>query len=179
MFPDTFARQIAQDLVDDLSGYCERIEIAGSLRRRKRVVNDIDIVVIPKFVETSDDTLFGEPVRDNLLDRKLAQLCLLGELIIEANGPRIKRFVRIVDGDTTPIDIYIAHEQSWSTTLLIRTGSRVHNIKLAKKAMVLHMRLLGDGSGLLTAGGTIIPVQSEEEIFQLLGLSYRSPEERE
>ena len=179
MFPDTFARDIAEDLVNELSGFSDRIEIAGSLRRRKQAVNDIDIVVIPKFIQVKDETLFGEPVQENLMEKRLSQLCLRGELDLEANGSKIKRFLKTVDGDTIPIDIYIASEQTWWTLLLIRTGSRNHNIRLAKRAMDLHMHLKADGSGLLTPGGSLIPIHGEEEIFRHLGLSYRSPEERE
>jgi DNA polymerase (family 10) len=179
MFPDTFAREIAEDLVNELSGFCDRIEIAGSLRRRKQAVNDIDIVVIPKFIQVKDETLFGELVEENLMEKRLSQLCLRGELDLEANGSKIKRFLKTVDGDTIPIDIYIASEQAWWTLLLIRTGSRNHNIRLAKRAMDLHMHLKADGSGLLTPGGSLVPIHSEEEIFRHLGLSYRSPEERE
>lgn len=179
MFPDIFAREIAEDLVSELSGFCDRIEIAGSLRRRKQAVNDIDLVVIPKFIHAQDETLFGEPVQENLLEKKLTQLCLIGQLDLEANGSKIKRFLKTVDGDTIPVDIYIASEQTWWTLLLIRTGSRNHNIKLAKRAMDLHMHLKADGSGLLTPGGTLIPIHTEEEIFRHLGLAYRPPEERE
>lgn len=39
---------IAEDLVRELAPLCERIEIAGSIRRMKYVVNDIDLVVIPR-----------------------------------------------------------------------------------------------------------------------------------
>lgn len=179
MFPDIFAREIAEDLVSELSGFCDRIEIAGSLRRRKQAVNDIDLVVIPKFIHVQDETLFGEPVQENLLEKKLTQLCLIGQLDLEANGSKIKRFLKTVDGDTIPVDIYIASEQTWWTLLLIRTGSRNHNIKLARRAMDLHMHLKADGSGLLTPGGTLIPIHTEEEIFRHLGLAYRPPEERE
>lgn len=179
MFPDIFAREIAEDLVSELSGFCDRIEIAGSLRRRKQAVNDIDLVVIPKFIHVQDETLFGEPVQENLLEKKLTQLCLIGQLDLEANGSKIKRFLKTVDGDTIPVDIYIASEQTWWTLLLIRTGSWNHNIKLARRAMDLHMHLKADGSGLLTPGGTLIPIHTEEEIFRHLGLAYRPPEERE
>jgi len=186
MFPDTFAREIADELVNDLSGFCDRIEIVGSLRRRKQIVNDIDIIAIPRSIQMNDETLFGlprnirgEPVQENLLEKRLSQLCLRGQLDLEANGSQIKRFLKTVDGDTIPIDIYIATEQTWWTLLLIRTGSRSHNIRLARRAMDLHMHLKADGSGLFTPGGSLIPIHSEEEIFLHLGLRYRPPEERE
>ncbi|MGB2867273.1 MAG: hypothetical protein WBD36_02385 [Bacteroidota bacterium] len=179
MFPDTFARDIAEDLINDLTGSCDRIEIVGSLRRLRGIVKDIDIIAIPKFVEEKDQTLFGEPVHENLLEKRLSQMCMKGELGLEASGPKIKRFLKTEDGDVVPIDVYIATEETWWTHLLIRTGSRNHNIKLARRAIDLHMQLKADGTGLLSPGGTPLPMHSEEDIFRHLGLAYRPPHERE
>jgi DNA polymerase/3'-5' exonuclease PolX len=179
MFPDTFARDIAEKFVNDIKDVCEQIEIVGSLRRQKYAVNDIDIIVIPKFIQEDDETLFGEPVQTNLLDRRLSQFCFRGTLSLEANGSKIKRFIKSVDGEEVPIDIYIASKETWWTLLLIRTGSKNHNIMLAKRAIEMHMHLKADGSGLLSPGGTIIPIESEEQIFKHLNLSFRIPEDRD
>jgi DNA polymerase/3'-5' exonuclease PolX len=179
MFPESFARDIAQDFIHQISTACDRIEIVGSLRRQKLGVNDIDLLVIPRFIQMEDETLFGGPYRENQLDKQLSQLCLSHDMELDANGSKIKRFLKTVDGDTVPIDLYIASEQTWWTLLLIRTGSRQHNIKLARRAMELQMHLKADGSGLHTANGSIITVCSEEEIFQHLNLEYRAPEERD
>ena len=179
MFPNTFAHEIAEDFIRQISAACDRIEIVGSLRRLKIGVNDIDLLVIPRFVQMNDETLFGGPYQENQLDKQLSQLCLSHDMELDANGSKIKRFLKTVDGETVPIDVYIATEKSWWTLLLIRTGSRQHNIRLARKAMELQMRLKADGSGLLTSSGSIITVGSEEEIFQHLKMQYRTPEERE
>jgi DNA polymerase/3'-5' exonuclease PolX len=179
MFPHAFAQEIAEDFISQISASCERIQIVGSLRRLKLGVNDIDILVIPRLLQLDDDSLFGEPVRENQLDKQLSHLCLSQDLELESNGSKIKRFVKTVDGDTVPIDLYIATEQTWWTLLLIRTGSRGHNIKLARRALELQMHLKADGSGLLTSSGSIVPIASEEDIFRLLNLEYRSPEDRE
>lgn len=179
MFPNTFALDIANDFISHISLACTRIEIVGSLRRQKMAVNDIDLLIIPRFLQMDDETLFGGPYQENQLDKQLSQLCLSHDMELDANGSKIKRFLKSVDGDTVPIDLYIATEQSWWTLLLIRTGSRQHNIKLARRAMELQMYLKADGSGLLTSGGCILAVGSEEEIFQHLKLEYRPPEQRE
>jgi len=179
MFPHSFALEIAEDFVNQISAACDRVEIVGSLRRLKVGVNDIDILAIPRFIQADDDTLFGEPVQENQLDKQLSELCLSQDLELDANGSKIKRFLKTVDGDTVPIDLYIATEQTWWTLLLIRTGSRNHNIKLARRAMELQMHLKADGSGLLTNTGSIIPIASEEEIFCLLRWEYRPPDDRE
>jgi DNA polymerase/3'-5' exonuclease PolX len=179
MFPESFARDIAQDFINRISVACDRIEIVGSLRRQKIAVNDIDLLVIPRFIQMEDETLFGGPYQENQLDKQLSELCLSRDLELDANGSKIKRFLKTVDGDTIPIDLYIATAQIWWTLLLIRTGSRQHNIKLARRAMELQMHLKADGSGVLRSSGNIISVSSEEEIFQHLKLEYRPPEERD
>ncbi|MCX6132606.1 MAG: hypothetical protein NTU47_02235 [Ignavibacteriales bacterium] len=179
MFPNTFALDIANDFIAQISATCARIEIVGSLRRQKIAVNDIDLLMIPRFIQMEDETLFGGPYQEDQLDKQLSQLCLSHDMELDANGSKIKRFLKSIDGDTIPIDLYISTEQTWWTLLLIRTGSRQHNIKLARKALELQMHLKADGSGLLTSSGTLISVQSEEEIFQHLKLEYRSPEERD
>jgi len=187
MFPDSFARDIAESFIADIKDTCEQIEIVGSLRRYKTVVKDIDIIAIPKFIQEEDETLFGEPVQTNLLDRRLSQFCFKGMLSIESNGPKIKRFIKSVparrlcggDGEDVPIDLYMADKSTWWTLMLIRTGSKNHNIMLAKRAIDMHMQLKADGTGLLSPGGSIIPIESEEHVFRLLNLPYRIPEDRE
>jgi DNA polymerase/3'-5' exonuclease PolX len=179
MLPSTFALDIANDFIRQICASCDRIEIVGSLRRQKMGVNDIDLLVIPRFIQVQDETLFGGPYQENQLDKQLSQLCLSHDMELDANGAKVKRFLKTVDGDTIPIDLYVATEQTWWTLLLIRTGSRQHNIKLARRAMELQMHLKADGSGLVTSTGRIISVGSEEEIFQNLKLEYRRPEDRE
>jgi len=187
MFPDSFARDIAEALVNDIKDTCEQIEIVGSLRRQKYAVNDIDIIAIPKFIQEEDETLFGEPVQTNLLERRLSQYCFKGTLSIETNGPKSKRFIKSIpgrhlcreDGEDVPIDIFIASPQTWWTLMLIKTGSKNHNIMLARRAIEMHMQLKADGTGLLSPGGSIIPIESEEHVFRLLNLPYRIPEDRE
>ena len=179
MFSNSFATEIASELIELLVDSCERVQLVGSLRRGKSSVKDIDIIVIPKFEDSRDDSLFGEPVKQNLLDRKLSELCLEAYLVLESNGGKIKRFFRPIQGVMVPIDIYIATEANWWTLLLIRTGSREHNIRLASRAIELHMQLKADGSGLLSPGGSLIQMGSEEDIFKHLRLPYRPPEERE
>ena len=179
MFSLPFASEIASQLREMIGGDCERVEVVGSLRRVKRSVNDIDLMVIPKYQTIKDDTLFGEPVGVNLLDRKLSALCLELYLNLELNGLKIKRFFRQINGVMIPIDVYIATEATWWTLLLIRTGSREHNIKLALRAQELHMHLRADGSGLLSPGGSLLPIGSEEDIFKHLRMPFKKPEERD
>ena len=179
MFPHAFARQIAEDFIARIADTCERVEIVGSLRRLKPGVNDVDILVIPRYLQMDDESLFGNVYHENQLDKRLSQLCLSHDMELDANGPKVKRFLKSVDGDTIPIDLYTAIPETWWTLLLIRTGSRQHNIRLARRAIELQMQLKADGSGLISSAGSILPIQSEHDIFEHLKLEYRLPEDRE
>lgn len=180
LYPYSVAHNVATQLIGELASSCERIEIAGSLRRKRSQVHDIDIVAIAKVEQVPDDTmLFGEPMNKNLLDEKLAELCFSGQLIPVTHGSKVRRFV--VD---TPqlrklqIDIYLADASTWTTILLIRTGSKEHNIRLAQRAIQKRMQLKADGSGIISAGGSTLAIESEADLFRHLDLPYLPPEER-
>ena len=52
----------AEALRDELSSVCDRIEIAGSLRRERSTIGDIELVAIPKLFPPEERDLFGNPV---------------------------------------------------------------------------------------------------------------------
>lgn len=177
MFPLSEATGIAENLVARLSTVCDKIQIAGSIRRGCVAVRDIDLVLIPRFTRPNEPGLLGAP--QNLLVVRLAQLVDKGLIAMESNGPKYKRFTYAYADEPVPVDLYIGTPETWWTLVLVRTGSRVHNLGMAGHAIERHMVLKGDGSGLISTGGLPIPVKSEEEIFQILGVPYRAPEERE
>jgi DNA polymerase/3'-5' exonuclease PolX len=179
MFLRTFAMDVANGFVDDIASVCEKIEIVGSIRRKKDIVNDIDILVIPKTAEVTDALFPGAKSPISLLDAQLAQMRSAGRLVMERNGPRVKRFCLSCDQDIISIDLYIATPETWWTLLLIRTGSRANNILLAARAAELNMQLKADGSGILDQTGKLLPMESEMAIYGTLRLPYRPPEERE
>lgn len=110
------AKLIAARVRETLLPYCDRIAVAGSIRRQKPIVNDIDLVIIEK------------PDADLQLT---ALLFSMG--VLKLNGPDIKRLY--LPSDNITLDIYIATPATWSTLLLIRTGSKGNNIRLATIAM--------------------------------------------
>lgn len=169
--PARLAGVVAHRLVSELRDVCDRIEIAGSLRRKKEAVHDIDIVVLPK----------SSPVgvlqhSETPLDRVLQRLVNRGSLMPVRDGEKIKSFVATKTG--VPIDLYIANEDTWATLLLIRTGSKNHNVLLAQRAQQLGMKLLASGEGIRDSRGDLIRISTEGEIFSLLKLPYLPPEKR-
>jgi DNA polymerase/3'-5' exonuclease PolX len=162
--PAATARAVARKIVAELKPACDRIEVVGSLRRGKPSVHDIDIVLLPKG--------HSGP----LLETVLSGLIERGSLTPVRGKDKIRSFVATKTG--IPVDIYIATGETWATLLLIRTGSKEHNIKLARRALDLGMRLKASGEGIQGSDGALIKVTSEDDVFSLLGLGYLRPEER-
>ena len=179
------AEIIAKELVKNLAPHCERIEIAGSIRRRRPEVKDIDLVVIPKM--TSKAALFETVSEVADTDFAEAMRWILCPLVAE--GPRLMRG-RTGGAENISVDVYIATEETWATLLLIRTGSAEHNIWMCMRARACGGKLHADGSGLevpgqydavlqRTVNSKVIRATSEEEIFKALGIPMPSPEGRE
>lgn len=111
------ALKAAQAFIRLIEDQCERIEIAGSVRRRCKQVGDIEIVCIPKM--TKD--LLGENL-DSLLEHRLAGLVADGSLSQPTkNGRRYKQF-QIADGQIQ-LDLFIASPERWGVIFAVRTGS--------------------------------------------------------
>jgi DNA polymerase/3'-5' exonuclease PolX len=162
------AQIIANQVKEKLAPYCERIEIAGSIRRRRPWVKDIDLVCIPKNQ--------GQFVY---------QLQQLGPFKVCGN-----KLIR-VSYQPIELDVYVATPETWATLLLIRTGSTKHNVMLCKLARQKGMKLHADGSGLFEICYDKVGMDTQQEreervagdteasIFQALGLKYKEPWERE
>ena len=149
------AEKIAMGVVKRLEPYCKKIEVAGSIRRRKPWVNDIDIVLIPLDPWNLHQEIQG-----------------IGQ--VRMSGQKIRR---VMMGDTQ-IDLYFAEPDTWSTLLLIRTGSAENNVRLCSKAKERGWHLAADGTGLFNQDGERVAGDTETSIYEALGLKYQKPEER-
>ena len=81
VMPLAEARAFAEEIVLDLRPFCDRIEIAGSIRRGEPHVGDVDLVVIPRSEHRQFD-LFGAPVGapTDLLHEHVAALLAAGKV---------------------------------------------------------------------------------------------------
>ena len=151
-------QKIADAVIKRLSPYCQKIEVAGSIRRRKATVHDIDIVLVPSdpWNLESEVLALARPVQPKM------------------SGEKLKRF----DFNGAQIDLYYATVQTWATLLLIRTGSKENNIRLCSRAKGMGWHLAASGDGLFDDTGKRIAGDTEESIYKALGLLYQEPSER-
>ncbi len=153
------AQKIAAEVVERLSPYCQKIVVAGSIRRRKATVHDIDIVLIPS----------------DAWNLEAEVLALARPFKPKVSGEKLKRF----DYNGAQVDLYFASAETWTTLLFIRTGSAENNIRLATLAKKRGWHLAASGDGLFNEAGKRVAGETELGIYQALGLKYQEPWERE
>jgi DNA polymerase/3'-5' exonuclease PolX len=145
-----YAEQVAKDIVALLEAHCERIVVAGSIRRCRPDVNDIDLVLIPKDAFAFNLRLL-ELQKDGLLQPMVKKD---GKT---ATGGKIRSYVF----KGAQIDFNFATPQTWGTLLLVRTGSKEHNIRLASLAKDRGWKLHASGEGLTDAQGRRVAGDTE------------------
>jgi DNA polymerase (family 10) len=172
------ANHYAKKFVDWLMPYCERIEIAGSIRRERLIVNDVDLVVIPKRQAVMD--LAGASGQTlNLLHEFLAHYVEHSAIMIGTrpawlagkDNPDGQNF--LIQTPKCQLDIFCATEETWGTLMLCRTGSKEHNIWIATRAKELHLHW-NPYKGLSGHRRA-----SEAEIYTALGVPWIEPRDRE
>jgi DNA polymerase (family 10) len=134
-----------------------RVVVAGSYRRRRDTVGDLDILVTSKHGAAVGDKLVGY---DNV-----AEVLAHGET---------RTTVKLRSG--IQVDLRAVPDASYGAALLYFTGSKAHNIALRGIANDHKWKLNEYG---LFAGKRRIAGASEEEVYKKLGLAYIPPELRE
>lgn len=172
--PLSQARRYAERIVEWIGPYCERLEIAGSIRRQRPTCGDVDIVCIPK-VRQAVDLLGQEVERANLCQGFLQTYARESQgkaRIVQAGVKQL-----IVELPKCQLDLWFASESTFGTRLLSRTGSREHNIWLCQQCV--EAGLHWDPYEGLEREGVLIEASTEEEMYRALGLEYIEPADRE
>lgn len=165
------ARAIAEDIKAALKPYCERIEIAGSIRREKPEVGDIEIVCIPKMVLTDDCIMF--PVND--MKRHPGFIAGIDNYKI-IKGKASGKYACRLHPSGIQIDFFMAEPENWGYIFAIRTGSARFSHEILANTWV--RKGFKGSNGMLTKGDKAIPIYEEEELFEILGLEYVEPRNR-
>lgn len=145
----------------------ERAMVAGSVRRRKETIGDIDILATSSKPKKVMERFLGFPF--------IAHVC--------GSGPT-KTNVRLKNG--LDADLRVVPKESWGAALNYFTGSKAHNIALREIAIKKGWKL--NEYGLFAGSRTsrkksdfqkLIAGRTEEELYKKLGLKYIEPEVRE
>lgn len=163
-YPYTEASEIALRVLEELKPHCTRIEIAGSLRRKKNEVGDIEIVIIPL------------PYSTGLLESGIATVINKWEKVKgELEYGKTKYTQRILP-EGIKLDLFIAEEGNWGSIFAIRTGSAKYSHKVLANGWVRQGFKSQDGY--LYRNGEKYEVREEKDLFRLIGIPYMNPEDR-
>ncbi|MHC4647621.1 MAG: DNA polymerase/3'-5' exonuclease PolX [Planctomycetota bacterium] len=138
----------------------EKIQTAGSLRRRAETIGDVDVLVasdkgrhvVQKFVGASfvEEVLAAGPTK--------------GSAVIKTEGAAVR------------VDVRVVPKESFGAAAQYFTGSKQHNVRLREMAVKAKLKLNEYG---LFKGDKMIAGRLEEDIYQELGLDYIDPLLRE
>lgn len=130
---------------------------AGSVRRMKETVGDIDYLVTADDPEKVMEFFVSMPEVEEIVGR----------------GPA-KAFVRLAGG--IDADLLVVPKESWGSALQYFTGSKEHSVELRKIAIAKGLRLNEWG---VYKGKARVAGATEEGVYQALGLQWIPPEMRE
>ena len=153
------AKQIADGLLEQFTPLCYRCEIAGSVRREKPEVNDIEIVCIPRMITITE---FIELVNS----------------WYKIKGSPLGKYTRRTLPEGIHLDLFIANENNWANIFAIRTGSAEWVKNVLANSWVKAGYHSKDGI-LYDEEGHKHIVKEEKDLFNLLGISYIEPKRRE
>ena len=152
-----------EDIAEDLRKYLlkfpgvEIVEIAGSYRRKKETVGDLDILVIAEDYPKVSEYFIKYP--------KVKEIYSAG----------LTRSTVFLENDLQ-VDLRAVNKESYGAALHYFTGSKAHNIEIRKIAIQKNMKLNEYG---IYKDNKKIASSTEEEIYNSLGLCYIEPELRE
>ena len=145
---------MAKKIIGEIKPLCSRIEIAGSIRRKKQNPHDIDIVLVAKSEK------YKQKIKDKL--SKEGKFLQGGnkEMFFRISGINLQLFFTIPD--------------EWGATLLAYSGKKGSNIGLRMIAMKKGFKLTNHGL-FRRASGKRIAGKTEKEIYEALGRKYKEP----
>ncbi|MDA1060733.1 MAG: DNA polymerase/3'-5' exonuclease PolX [bacterium] len=141
-------------------GDVKKIEFAGSLRRRKETIGDIDILVTVKDPLKSHKKVIDHFVAYDEVLNVVAQGDTKSSVILQSG----------ID-----VDLRVVAEESFGAAMHYFTGNKEHNIRMRTLAIRKNLKLNEYG---LMKGSKIVAGKNEEEIFETLGVPYIEPELR-
>lgn len=159
--PLDVATDVAEEVVAELSALpgCERCTYAGSLRRMRETVGDVDVLVAAE--------------RSGPFMEAFVRMPVTAEVVVR--GAK-KTSIRTAKG--LQVDLRVVPPDSWGAALQYFTGSKAHNIRV--RELAVHHGLKLSEYGLFdTATGERVVSRTEEEVYARLGLPWIPPTLRE
>ncbi len=159
--PLALGMEIAEEIKDELSScpHIKKVTIAGSLRRKRDTVGDIDLIAISEEPEKAVAFFTNMKNVEEVLESGISEASVLYP-------------------ENFRVDIRMVRKDDFGSMMQHFTGSKEHNIHLRELALSKGYRL--NEYGFTNEGtGNLIPCDQEKSIYEFLGLDHLPPEIRE
>jgi DNA polymerase/3'-5' exonuclease PolX len=166
----THALAIAERVHAALAPFCDRLEIAGSVRRRTPQVKDLELVAIPKQVPAD---LFGA---ERQVD---PAFCAVVTQWVKVKGEPTGKYTQRLLPEGLKLDLFMADADSFGLIYAVRTGSADFSHRVLATQWVKQGYKSHGGRLMRLRDGQVIPIREEAELFALLGLPWVEPPKRE
>ena len=182
------AKSYAKLFILSICDFCEKVEIAGSVRRGKQKVHDIEILATPVF-STIEQVLIDGVKRGTVNSLHMRMVRLQQDGIVTADrmrkdkhkDPFGERYYRVNYNFTDlkiPVDLFVVIPPAqWGTQLLIRTGCAEFSHWVVSRRIDQGLRFKDGHLEHDTTG--VIDTPTEESVFKALRMPYVPPEQRE
>jgi DNA polymerase (family 10) len=165
------ATELAEEIVAALSPLAERCCHAGSLRRMRETIGDIDILAAASSSAELMDSFAALPQVTEVIVRGEKKTSVRAAL--STGGVRGRPH-----GHGLQVDLRVVPPESWGAALQYFTGSKEHNVRVREIAVRAGLKL--SEYGLFEAeSGALIVSATEDEVYERLGLRWIPPTLRE
>lgn len=155
------ALNIAERVLEELRPHCVRCEIAGSIRRKKAEVKDIEIVAIPKDYQVG------------LFESGIATVVNKWQKV---KGELPCKYTQRILPEGIKLDLFFAEPENWGLIFAIRTGSADYSHKVLAAGWVKAGYQSRDGY--LWHGRDKYNCREEKDLFDRIGVEWIKPELR-
>jgi len=203
-FPAEVAKAVARELIARLKPCVEFndaekrefIVCAGSLRRRRAEVGDLELVMVPKWGTVMDGLFEKQACLCATEIEKLRAEGVLRERPSSKHtitwGP--KNYLGVHVESQLPVDLFCIPRAAYYNYLVCRTGGKLNNIEICNAAIARGLHWLPYGGGFEVRDldladralpdlglypGAFIAAKSERDVFEIAGLKWREPWERQ
>lgn len=186
-YPRRLALDVAREIIDAMRGTYDELVIAGSLRRRREEVGDVEIVFVPRMEAVERRDFFSPPPEVSLADVAI-QGMLSGGMIRQrlnvlgrpAWGAANKLAVHVESG--VPVDFFGTTAAAWWGYVVCRTGGARTNVAICEAARRRGWKWCPTTGVFSRASGLGVEthaIGSEREVFEFVEMEYREPRDRE
>ena len=155
------ALDVAESLLAELDGMKQvrRSAYAGSLRRMRETIGDVDLLVASDSAAPIMDAFVGLPSASRVIAHGDTKSSILTDHGLQ-------------------VDLRVVPKEVWGAAMIYFTGSKAHNIRIREMAVRDGLKL--NEYGLFDAKtGELLAAETEEEVYERLGLPYIEPTLRE